>query len=158
MGQIIAHLGDCIQPQLPECLPIFQDRLKNEITRLTAVKALTKIANSRLKIDLSPILADSLPVLASFLRKNQRALKLFTLTLLDVLVKNYAGHLSPAHLEPVLLELPPLLTESDLHIAQLNMSLLSSVARTQKGALSTVTRTSLPEIFKLAQSPLLQGK
>ena len=68
MGQIIAHLGDCILPQLPECLPIFQDRLKNEITRLTAVKALTKIANSRLKIDLSPILAESLPVLASFLR------------------------------------------------------------------------------------------
>ena len=68
MGQIIAHLGDCIQPQLPECLPIFQDRLKNEITRLTAVKALTKIAQSRLKIDISPILAASLPVLSGFLR------------------------------------------------------------------------------------------
>ena len=75
-----------------------------------------------------------------------------------MLVKNYAGVLTPANLEPVLLGLPPLITESDLHIAQLNMSLLSSVARLQKGALPTVTETSLPEIFKLAQSPLLQGK
>ena len=93
-----------------------------------------------------------------FFRKNQRALKLSTLVLLDVLVKNYAAVLTPANLEPVLLGLPPLITESDLHIAQLNMSLLSSVARLQKGALPIVTETSLPEIFRLAQSPLLQGK
>lgn len=38
MGRIIAHLGDCLEPQLPNCLPILRDRLKNEITRLTAVK------------------------------------------------------------------------------------------------------------------------
>lgn len=38
------------------CLPIFLDRLKNEITRLTTVKALTKIAASPLRIDLRPIM------------------------------------------------------------------------------------------------------
>lgn len=32
---------------------------------------------------------DAVPVLGSFLRKNQRALKLATLTLLDTFVKNY---------------------------------------------------------------------
>jgi cullin-associated NEDD8-dissociated protein 1 len=90
MGRIIAHLGDQLQTQLPSCLPILQDRLKNEITRLTAVKSLTLIANSRLQIDLSPILADSLPVLASFLRKNQRALKLSTLLLLETLVSIFS--------------------------------------------------------------------
>jgi cullin-associated NEDD8-dissociated protein 1 len=63
-------------------------RLKNEITRLTAVKALIRIASSELKINLRPILADSLPILAGFLRKNQRALKLSSLALLDILVKN----------------------------------------------------------------------
>jgi len=44
---------------------------------------------SPLKIDLSPILTDCVPILASFLRKNHRALRLSTLQCLDVLVKYY---------------------------------------------------------------------
>lgn len=43
-GQIIRNLGDSLSAELTECLPIFLERLKNEITRLTAVKALTMIA------------------------------------------------------------------------------------------------------------------
>ena len=42
-GQIIANLGDVVKPRLPECLPLYVNRLKNEITRLTTVKALTMI-------------------------------------------------------------------------------------------------------------------
>lgn len=86
MGRIVAHLGDHLQPHLGACLPLLQDRLKNEITRLTAVKALTMIANSKLRIDITSILRDSIPILAGFLRKNQRALKLSTLVLLETLV------------------------------------------------------------------------
>uniref|UniRef100_A0AAY4EML6 TATA-binding protein interacting (TIP20) domain-containing protein n=1 Tax=Denticeps clupeoides TaxID=299321 RepID=A0AAY4EML6_9TELE len=79
MGQIICNLGDSLGPDLPGTLQIFLERLKNEITRLTTVKALTLIAGSPLKIDLRPILGEAVPILASFLRKNQRALKLSTL-------------------------------------------------------------------------------
>ena len=51
-------------------------------------KAVTRIASSPLKIDLAPLLAgDTLQVLAGFLRKNQRALKLATLLLFDTLVR-----------------------------------------------------------------------
>ena len=72
-------------------------------------------------------------------------------------VRNYHQHLNPANLQAVLVELPPLLSESDLHIAQLTLNLLTSVARLQRGCLATVTATSLPHVLKLAQSPLLQG-
>lgn len=75
--------------QLMVCLPIFLDRLRNEITRLTTVKALTKIASSPLHIDIRPLLPEALPILAGFLRKNQRALKLTTVALLDRIVNNY---------------------------------------------------------------------
>ena len=52
------------------------------------MKAVTRIASSPLKIDLAPLLAgDTLQVLAGFLRKNQRALKLSTLLLFDTLVR-----------------------------------------------------------------------
>ena len=39
----------------------------------------------------------------------------------------------------------------------LTLNLLTSIARLQRGCLGTVTSTSLPHVFKLAQSPLLQG-
>jgi hypothetical protein len=45
-------------------------------------------------------------------RKNQRALKLSTLVLLDTLVKNYSSGLNTQMLGPVLSELPPLVSES----------------------------------------------
>ena len=157
MGQIVAHLGDSLQQQLPHCLPIFLDRLKNEITRLTAVKALILVASSPLRIDLRCILIDSLPVLSSFLRKNQRALKLSSLQLLDTLAKNYSTNLSVETLAPVLAELPPLVSESDLHIAQLTLTLLTSIALTHKQAIPIIHKTVLPEVLKLAESPLLQG-
>lgn len=157
MGQILSNLGDHLQGELPTCLPIFLDRLRNEITRLTTVKALTKVAASPLHIDLSPIIVDAFPVLGSFLRKNQRALKLATLTLLDTFVKNYGSVLNIALLNAVIVELPPLLSEADLHIAQLTLLLLTSIARLQPQALSSVTNNILPETLNLAKSPLLQG-
>uniref|UniRef100_A0A674JTK8 Cullin associated and neddylation dissociated 1 n=1 Tax=Terrapene triunguis TaxID=2587831 RepID=A0A674JTK8_9SAUR len=94
MGQIICSLGDNLGTDLPTTLQIFLERLKNEITRLTTVKALTLIAGSPLKIDLRPILGEGVPILASFLRKNQRALKLGTLSALDILIKNYSDSLT----------------------------------------------------------------
>lgn len=57
--------------------------------RVCVLPALTLIAGSRLSIDLRPVLPDAVPILASFLRKNQRALKLCTLAALDILLRNY---------------------------------------------------------------------
>lgn len=59
MAQIVCNLGDGLGKELPQCLPILLERLKNEITRLTAVKAFTKIAGSPLKIDL-PIIVSAI--------------------------------------------------------------------------------------------------
>lgn len=56
MGQIIANMGDVLKIELIVCFPIFLERLRNEVTRLSAVKALTMIAASSLHIDMSPIL------------------------------------------------------------------------------------------------------
>lgn len=157
MGQIITNLGDHLQTEMAVCFPIFLDRLRNEITRLTTVKALTKIAGSPLKIDLRPVLGEAMPILASFLRKNQRALKLSTLTLLGVLVRNYGSAITPTMLSSVTTELPPLINESDLHISQLTMNLLTNISRAHQECLINVKDAILPEILVLARSALLQG-
>lgn len=56
MGQIVSNLGDVLNTELSVCLPIFLERLRNEVTRLSAVKALIMIAGSPLRVNLTPIL------------------------------------------------------------------------------------------------------
>uniref|UniRef100_A0A8C3LXK9 Cullin associated and neddylation dissociated 2 (putative) n=1 Tax=Chrysolophus pictus TaxID=9089 RepID=A0A8C3LXK9_CHRPC len=157
MGQIIYSLGDHLSTDLQPTLKIFLERLKNEITRLTAVKALTLIASSPLKIDLRPILGEGFPILASFLRKNQRALKLSTLAALDILVKNYSDSLKPAMIESVLTELPALISENDMHVSQVAIAFLTTLAKVYPSCISKITASVLAEIFQLVHSPLLQG-
>jgi len=61
-----------------------------------------------------------------------------------------------------LAELPPLLTEADLHIAQLGLTVLTAVCQLQQPAAALVhsgfmVEVLLPPVFKLTKSPLLQG-
>ncbi|XP_045537581.1 cullin-associated NEDD8-dissociated protein 1 [Papilio machaon] len=157
-GQLLCHFGDYLQNELPVCLPILLERLRNEITRLTTVKALTKVAASPLRIDLRPILSDAVPILGSFLRKNQRALKLSTLVLLDTLVQNYSNDISIELLSKVLMEVPALVCESDLHCAQTALQLVRGACLRCPAALTPDARQALtPNILALAKSPLLQG-
>ncbi|KGL73172.1 Cullin-associated NEDD8-dissociated protein 1, partial [Tinamus guttatus] len=157
MGQIICNLGDHLSTDLQPTLKIFLERLKNEITRLTTVKALTLIASSPLKIDLRPILGEGFPILASFLRKNQRALKLSTLTALDILVRNYGDSLKPAMIESVLTELPALISENDMHVSQVAVMFLTTLAKVCPSSISKVRGPLLTEALQLVHSPLLQG-
>jgi cullin-associated NEDD8-dissociated protein 1 len=57
----------------------------------------------------------------------------------------------------VITELAPLLSEADLHIAQLTLTLLTSIAQLHSAALARVSDAILPEILTLVKSPLLQG-
>ncbi|KAM5147887.1 cullin-associated NEDD8-dissociated protein 1-like [Mantella aurantiaca] len=157
MGHLISHLGDQLGADLPPTLQLILERLRNEITRLTAVKVLTLIAGSPLKIDLRPLLKDALPILASFLRKNQRALRLGTVSALEVLVRNYGDCLKPPMLDPVVAELPSLLAESDMHVAQVTVDFLTTLVSAHPASLSKLGAQTLPQLFQLVHSPLLQG-
>lgn len=151
-------LGDILKNELIACLPIFLDRLKNEVTRLSAVKALIMIASSPLRIDLTPILQEIIPILGSFLRKNHRALRIQSLQLLNTIVENYSALYNPQLLQTAINEINPLLSDSDLHIAQLSLILLTSSARCQPQALmGGVHEQFLPAVLVLLKSPLLQG-
>ena len=59
-------------------------------------------------------------------------------------------------LTPVLAELPPLVSESDLHIAQLALALLTSIASAHAQSIPLIQKSSLSQVLVLAESPLLQ--
>lgn len=91
------------------------------------------------------------------MRKNQRALKLHSLTLLDKLILNYSHFIVPQLLQTAITELPPLICDSDLHVAQLSLVLLTSSAKQKSDALINDSEQILARILKLLESPLLQG-
>ena len=57
----------------------------------------------------------------------------------------------------VMKELAALISESDLHLSQLTLHLLTSVSQVSKQSMSSVHEGILPQLFVLIRSPLLQG-
>uniref|UniRef100_A0A0R3RXJ3 TIP120 domain-containing protein n=1 Tax=Elaeophora elaphi TaxID=1147741 RepID=A0A0R3RXJ3_9BILA len=157
-GLLVATFGDFLKDKLLTCLPIFLDRLRNEMTRLVTVKALTVIVNSPLSISLHSILSDILLLLAEYLRKNHRTLKISTLNLLDSLVTNYKyGGLDGDEVMRVLQETPALISELDLQISQLTLNFLSHLVVAEPAIISSSLSEILAAYVNLLQSSLLQG-
>ncbi|RWR90283.1 cullin-associated NEDD8-dissociated protein 1 isoform X1 [Cinnamomum micranthum f. kanehirae] len=137
MGLVISTFGDNLQKELPTCLPVLVDRMGNEITRLTAVKAFAVIASSPLKIDLSCVLEHVFAELTMFLRKANRALRQATL------------------------ELSALISDSDLHMTALALELCCTLMADRKSNQNvglTVRHKVLPQALILVRSSLLQGQ
>ncbi|XP_008319433.1 cullin-associated NEDD8-dissociated protein 1-like [Cynoglossus semilaevis] len=157
MGHMVCHLSDHLEADTQEVLAVFLERLKNEITRLTTVRTLSLVAASTLKVDLSPILPEVLSVLGSFLRKNQRALKLSSMACLSEVITHHGAGIKPASLEPVMTELPALLDEADMHVSQVTITLLTCLATAFPSSMAKISSSLLPGVFRLIHSPLLQS-
>lgn len=157
MAQIIANMGDKMTRQQLDnvCLPLFLDRLNNEITRLTTVRAFTTIVTSPSCIDLTSILHNCVASMAAFLRKNQRILRLSTLQCLDALVLEYGASISNPNYDELVKELAPLISDVDLHVTQLALNLLTDVLLTNWSV--HIETDVLPKVFLLIRSHLLQG-
>ena len=57
----------------------------------------------------------------------------------------------------ILTELPPLISDADLHISQLTLHLLTSVCRVHPASAAKTREAILAAILSLIKSPLLQG-
>jgi len=116
--------------QKQRLLALLLDRLENETTRIAAIKTLSAVAaasdNNGMEgnlIDLSSILADSISIMASFLKLQSRSLKQHSLESLDIIVKNHGSSslLADGSLySSVLKEFAPLIVDNDLHLSHLN--------------------------------------
>ncbi|KAK2966552.1 hypothetical protein RJ640_014521 [Escallonia rubra] len=161
MGLVVATFGDNLRADLPTCLPVLVDRMGNEITRLTAVKAFAVIAASPLHLDLSCVLDHVIAELTAFLRKANRALRQATLGTLNTLIVAYGDKIGSAAYEVIIVELSALISDSDLHMAALALELcctLMADRRSSKNVGVTVRNKVLPQALTLVRSSLLQGQ
>ncbi|KAI1882259.1 hypothetical protein AGOR_G00248840 [Albula goreensis] len=60
-------------------------------------------------------------------------------------------------IDAVLAELPPLISESDMHVSQMAIGFLTTLATAHPDSLSKISGAILPELIALVRSPLLQG-
>ncbi|KAI9103255.1 armadillo-type protein [Phlyctochytrium arcticum] len=169
LGVIISQAGDLLPGEQIRgvAFPLLVDRLKNELTRLTTVRVITSIAESPLadteakqNISLQTVLPDIIPEIASYLRKSHRQLRVASLQSLETIIRRYSKQIAPDVYPNILNDVRPLLSDSDLHILPLAMSLICVIINNgpSKEIISTVRRDVLPEVVKLVlESPHLVG-
>ncbi|CAA2963726.1 cullin-associated NEDD8-dissociated 1 [Olea europaea subsp. europaea] len=161
MGLVVSSFGDQLSGDLPACLPVLVDRMGNEITRLTAVKAFAVIAASPLHLDLSCVLEHVISELTAFLRKANRALRQATLGTLNTLIVAYGDKIGSSAYEVIVVELSTLISDSDLHMTALALELcctLMADSRSGPNVGLTVRNKVLPQALTLVRSSLLQGQ
>ncbi|KAL2477649.1 Cullin-associated NEDD8-dissociated protein 1 [Forsythia ovata] len=161
MGLVVSTFGDQLGGDLPACLPVLVDRMGNEITRLTAVKAFAVIAASPLHLDLSCVLEHVISELTAFLRKANRALRQATLGTLNTLIVAYGDKIGSSAYEVIVVELSTLISDSDLHMTALALELcctLMADSRSGPNVGLTVRNKVLPQALTLVRSSLLQGQ
>nr|XP_048325938.1 cullin-associated NEDD8-dissociated protein 1 isoform X2 [Ziziphus jujuba var. spinosa] len=161
MGLVVSTFGDNLKAELPACLPVLVDRMGNEITRLTAVKAFAVIAASRLQIDLSCVLEQVITELTAFLRKANRALRQATLGTLNSLIVAYGDKIGSSAYEVIIVELSTLISDSDLHMTALALELCCTLMADRRSSPVVglaVRNKVLPQALALIKSSLLQGQ
>ncbi|XP_076954114.1 cullin-associated NEDD8-dissociated protein 1-like [Bidens hawaiensis] len=161
MGLVVSTFGDHLTEELPACLPVLVDRMGNEITRLTAVKAFAVIAASPLHLDLSCVLEHVIVELTAFLRKANRALRQATLGTLNTLIVAYGDKIGSAAYEVIIVELSTLISDSDLHMTALALELCCTLMSDRRSGPTvglTVRNKVLPQALTLVKSSLLQGQ
>jgi len=159
MGRIISQLGSSLGKDLNKVLPVLLDRLKNEITRLTACKTFNLIAKSDQNIDLKSVLSGVVQELASYLRKNNRTLRQASLTTLSTLTTS-KHEIEQKLLTTVISEVASLLhftSDKDLHLTHLALELCVHIITSNSKSVSDVQKEILPKALELLKSSTLQG-
>jgi hypothetical protein len=159
MGELIALVGDDLDAsRLAAALKLLLERICNEITRLTAVRALERIAAAPKTIDLKPVLAEATGELGSLLRQAARQLRQSALQCLCVVVERYGDQKAcSGKFDDVIGELVPLVSDSDLHLAHLALKLARTIVAAHPKSAQTASDKLLAPLVALLSSSLLQG-
>ena len=147
--------------QKSRLLELLLERLRNETTRIAAIKTLSTIAEGQKAgspvVDLSPILADALTSMASFLKLHSRSLRQTSLECMDIVTINHgAGLADGALFSSVVQEFTPLVADADLHVAHLALSVAVSILKVCPAAGSAIKDQMLEPSLSLTVSSLLQ--
>mmetsp|Transcript_7282 Transcript_7282/g.14358 ORF Transcript_7282/g.14358 Transcript_7282/m.14358 type:complete len:826 (+) Transcript_7282:1-2478(+) len=158
VGSVVSTLGNHLPPSsLNSTLQTLTDRMGNEITRSSALRTLGSIASSPLKVDMSSVLEPACLKMANFLRQHSRQLKMTVLEAISSFVQSNGGKMSDGLFVLILEEAAPLITDADLQVSHLAISVSYDVLAASPSSVSTIKTATMPTLLRLVSSPLLQG-
>lgn len=160
IGQLLSSAFDLLGKDAEDGLRVLSDRLKNEVTRLTAVSVTTFVAESPLVTgkQADKWTTESLVEISPALRKVHRPLKIASFAAIRNLVKRGAQTIPSHVLETVLEDLSTLLNESaDIVVLSSAVSTVSIITETCPASASFVGSNVTPKVVQLAVLPTLQG-
>jgi len=158
-GHLMACVGDlpAFQTGVQSCLPPFVERVKNEVTRSVAIKALKNMCISKIQIEaLQSVLHALGGQLSSYLSQNSRAFRQQCLDCLVNLVKKYGAHMPVETRMQILPDIVPFITDTDLYITELCVQVADQILETT-GMAPAVIEKCVPAVLTVCRSPLLQG-
>mmetsp|Transcript_3606 Transcript_3606/g.5600 ORF Transcript_3606/g.5600 Transcript_3606/m.5600 type:complete len:1280 (-) Transcript_3606:211-4050(-) len=159
-GHLMACVGDLPQFQgaIQACWPSFVDRIKNEVTRSTAIRALRTMCISKVLVtSLNAILGPVGSNLSTYLSQNSRAFRQQCLDALVQLVRKYGTNMPQETLMQILGDIVPFITDTDLYITDLCVQIAVQALITAPQMAGVVIERCVPAVLTVCRSPLLQG-
>jgi len=159
-GHLTACTGDlpAFQQPLLSCLPPFVERIKNEVTRSTAIKALKTICISKVLVQpLTTVLPAIGGYLSTYLSQNSRAFRQQCLDALVHLVKKYGSSMTTDTHMQITTDIVPFITDTDLYITDLCVQVADQILESAPQMAPAIVEKDLPAVLQLCRSPLLQG-
>eukprot|EP00979_Chaetoceros_neogracilis_P018000 scaffold10547_cov268-Chaetoceros_neogracile.AAC.9 len=144
------------QPSRERLLSLILLRLKNETTRISAIKTISAIVRNG--VDMSTVIHDMITELSSLLRQNSRSVKQSTLQCLETVVTSRPARLDASIFGLVLKELSNVIVDSDLHISHLSLKVCHSILDVGVASVPEIKEFLLPSLLNMSKSSLLQDK
>ncbi|CAJ1379573.1 unnamed protein product [Effrenium voratum] len=160
LGHLVACTGDLpeFQAAIQDCLPSFVERIKNEVTRSTAIKALRTICISKVQVAaVSSILPAVGSNLSQYLSQNSRSFRQQCLDALVQLIRKYGSAMPTDTTMQILGDMVAFITYTDLYITDLCVQIAVQVLITSPRMAPTVIERCVPAVLTVCRSPLLQG-
>ncbi len=164
LSTLSQHLS---QQQLERLLSLILLRLKNETTRIAAMKTIVDIAVVKKdglgRVDLDSYLTDYVVELASLLRQNSRSVKQHAIISLDTLIQQHdVSSIENANseiMDYIVRDLSANISDnSDLYIIHLCLQTSLSILEKNSSCAASVHQYLLPAVLQLCSSSSLQDK
>ena len=135
-------------------LPVFHARLGNEVTRLSALRAITRLTSSS-SLSLASILAAVLNDLLQFLRRDNAILRQETMATVLALARTQGSN-SKQLWGGVVKDVYYYIDDRDMYVSTLAMDVVREVLRWDSSWVSGEAQL-VERLLQLLQSPLMQG-
>mmetsp|Transcript_28913 Transcript_28913/g.78333 ORF Transcript_28913/g.78333 Transcript_28913/m.78333 type:complete len:1439 (+) Transcript_28913:233-4549(+) len=147
------------QGQTDRLTSLLLERLKNETTRIPAIKTLSAVSSSNPGLVFGEgILSESIKTMAGFLKLAARSLRQCALEALDAVVIHHGKTIvgETELFAELLAELADLVVDSDLHMSHLALRASVSALKICPDCGKRVQDDLLPNVLTLSSSPFLQ--